>query len=72
MSNSGCTVIYYATLRLLERKVMLDGGVCPYCTAFKSNWQSKEHKVGEKCTVEMLTAHAVKLESGELNGKNVR
>jgi hypothetical protein len=47
------------------------GWWCPYCTAFKTNWQSKDHEVGEKWTVEKLTAHAGKLESGELNGKNV-
>jgi hypothetical protein len=43
----------------------------PYCTAFKSNWQSKDLKVGDKWTVEKLTTYAGKLEPGELNGKNV-
>jgi hypothetical protein len=47
------------------------GWWCPYCTAFKSNWQSKDHGVGDEWTVEKLTTHAGKLESGELNGKNV-
>jgi hypothetical protein len=47
------------------------GWWCPYCTAFKSNWQLKEHEVGERWTMETLTAHAGKIESGELNGKNV-
>jgi hypothetical protein len=40
-------------------------------TAFKSNWQLKDHKVGNEWTVEKLTTHAGKLEPGELNGKNV-
>jgi hypothetical protein len=48
-----------------------DGWLCPYCTAFISNWQSKDHKVGNKWTVEKVMTHAGKLESGELNGKNV-
>jgi hypothetical protein len=47
------------------------GWWCPYCTLFKSNWQSKDHEVGENWTVDKLTTHAGKLESGELNGRIV-
>jgi hypothetical protein len=45
------------------------GWWCSYCQLFKTNWQSAGHAAVNLWSINRLSEHADKIESGEVNGK---
>ena len=45
---------------------------CPYCSAFKNDWQEKNHEAASAWTLDSLKEQARRIAAGELRKKNAR